>query len=174
MLSPIGNGAFTSRGNVLCESEDPSAASPDAVIFDISGLFTPNRPGIASENRLRLCSFLLHNKRRTMRKTRATTPTATPTIAPVDSFLDSPIELVPLMLPTGALIIVTSVVLELRPSVNEGRVFNVELDTVDVDIVEFKDDVELDMDVVVLVVDATLEGADLDVVGSGSEFVITR
>jgi hypothetical protein len=109
-----------------------------------------------------------------MRKTRATAPIATPTIAPVDSFLDAPVELVLLLLPTGALIIVTSTVLELRPSVNEGSAFNVELDAVVVVDVEFKDDVELEVDVVVLVVDATLEGADLDVVGSGSEFVITR
>jgi hypothetical protein len=161
-----------SRRNVVCESDDPSVIAKGAT-FDISGLFTPKRPGIASENRLRLCSFLLHNKRRTMRSTRATAPTAIPTVAPVDNFLDAPVEEVSLLLfPTGALIAVTSVVLEVGLSVNEGSVCNVELVAVVIVEVEFKDDVELEVDVTVE--GDTLEGADVDVVGSGSEFVTTR
>jgi hypothetical protein len=58
-------------------------------------------------------------------------------------------------------------------------VFNVELGAVVVDIVESQDDGELgvgvELGVDVVVEDATLEGGtDMDVVGSGSEFVITR
>jgi hypothetical protein len=143
-LSPIGSGAFTSQGNVLCESEDPLVITKGAT-FDTSGLFTPKDPGIAFENRLRLCSFLLHNKRRTRRRsTRITAPTAMPTVAPVDNFFDTPVDEVSLLLlPTGALITVTSVVLEVELRVNEGSVCTVELVAVVVVDVEFKDNVEL-------------------------------
>jgi hypothetical protein len=150
------------------------AAGPNAFTFDTLGLLlTPSNTGIASENRLRLFSFLLHNKRRAIRKNNAIPPIATPTTAPVDSFLDSLVEEVSFLLPNGALSNVTSVVLfEMGLWLNERRVFNVGLGAAVVDIVESKDDAELGVGVIVE--DAILEGADIDVVGSGSEFVITR